>query len=111
MGVIVLVSSVLFYDIGSESLDTLVLASVKNSVQAEIANNVIENPECFSTLLRLNSISYSAQTKTIGLSVGAACPPSASKIANEIEKTLCNAIPNGDTVIDCGTNKYTLSIT
>ena len=105
--VVTLLSAIIISDFVDESSESLVLAAAKTSTIVIMGNEALK-PDCLNTTLK--TISITGTTIMLDVQGKASCYPSASDIADSIEKSVCSATPNNDFNVDCPLKQYQISV-
>ena len=107
LAIVLMIVSVIVFNITEEYTDSFVLASVKNVINSEISQFVLKDPSCAGG--HLSSIQFSKIENKITVNV-VDCPLDLVKIAGLINTRMCGAsLPTGGLTFVCSGTIYTLS--
>ena len=105
LGIVLMLTTMIFLDIGSESTDSFILVGVKNAALSEISKKVLTNSSCSTTSLR--SISFSGKKITLNIS---GCTLLPEDITDSVESKICKTVPYEKDYVNCGAVKYLVEI-
>lgn len=102
MAIVLVFTTVIFFDASEGSRSTLIAAAVKNTAEASLANLALTS-NCAGSYLA--GIRLSGNAVLLNFS---GCAPALSQIANVVEQQICTATPNNDDTVNCGQDSYYL---
>ncbi|MEM0372339.1 MAG: hypothetical protein QXO69_00635 [archaeon] len=105
LAVLLLLCFAIMSDFFEESTDSFVLTAARQSAEHYASVKPLSDANCIG--MKMDSFGF--QNGVIKIAFNK-CPPAAPAIADDVEKSQCNAVPNSDSAINCGSKTYQVAI-